>query len=158
MEDILRWTDEAGILNGLEIISGFPGETQEDLQATVDFLLRNGERLDQVYCTTLYLEKVSKLFAAPEKYGITNVAKADSRRDPSLGSMSDFKFDEIGGLPWKEKRRAADADFEYLMDRTKDVGFRLPSYEAEHLIFYLYSKFNDKRKIVSLLKRAAAVM
>jgi tetratricopeptide (TPR) repeat protein len=158
LAEIVRWTDEAGILTGLEMISGFPGETREDLQATVDFLRRHQAHIDMLYFTTLYLEKGSKLFAEPEKYGVTNIAKADPYDRPPRVSVSDFGFDELGGLPWQDKRRAVNADFQYALEQTKDIGFTLPRYEAEHLIFYLYSKFDDKRKIVSLLKRAAAVL
>ncbi|MBI5241530.1 MAG: tetratricopeptide repeat protein [Elusimicrobia bacterium] len=158
LEDTLRWTDEAGILTGLELISGFPSETREDVQATVDFLRRNQARIDMLYYTTLYLEKMSRLYSDPAGFGVANVAKFGPDDAPPLGSMSDFKFDEAGGLPWSEKRRATEADFQYLREQTRDIGFRLPTYEAEHLIFYLYSRLGDKKKIASVLKRAAAVL
>jgi tetratricopeptide (TPR) repeat protein/radical SAM superfamily enzyme YgiQ (UPF0313 family) len=158
LEQIVRWTDEAGILTGLEMISGFPGETREDLQSTIDFLRRNEAHIDMLYFTTLYLEKNSKLFSDPERYGITNISKADPYDRPPRVSVSDFGFDEVGGLPWKGKRQAVNADFQYALEQTRDIGFNLPRYEAEHLIFYLYSKFDEKKKIVELLKKIAKVL
>jgi radical SAM superfamily enzyme YgiQ (UPF0313 family) len=155
LEDILRFTDEAGILTGLEIICGFPGETQEDLQMTVDFINKNKAHLNFIYCNILFMDKGSKLYLSPGKYGIKNVAQVNYREN----ELRDLKFgyDEVDGLCWKERLNYMIKAYD-LLEKTRKEGFNFLSYVNEHLMFYLYSKFNDKKKVVNIYNEITKVM
>lgn len=47
-ERVLRFTHEAGICTNINIIVGFPGETEDELNETVEFLRRNKNYIDEV--------------------------------------------------------------------------------------------------------------
>jgi len=143
LEDILRWTDEAGIMSGLEIICGFPGETQEDLRMTVDYIKKNSAYLNTVYCNTLSLYQGSKLYSFPEKYGLKNITE-----NCSCGADTKTGYDEINGLRWEDRLKEANRAFGYIAENIRDKNFNVFSNEYEHLMFYLYSKFDDKNKVV----------
>ena len=151
LEDVLRWTDEAGILSGLEIICGFPGETPQDVGMTIDFIKRNRACLDMVYYNMLYVEKQSRLYLNPERYGVARFFEAQDA-GPEFGNMQ-VGFDEAGGLGWKEKLAQTRASYERIMRETARP--QVPYFEIEHFIFFLYSKFKDKKKIVAILEKVA---
>jgi radical SAM superfamily enzyme with C-terminal helix-hairpin-helix motif len=47
-EKVVRMTKESGICTNVNIIVGFPGETQEDFDQVVAFLRRNHDYIDEV--------------------------------------------------------------------------------------------------------------
>jgi MoaA/NifB/PqqE/SkfB family radical SAM enzyme len=53
---------------------GFPGETEEDFNETLDFVKRNARSLGRVYTSRTYfaLEEFSYVYDHPEKFGIKN--------------------------------------------------------------------------------------
>ncbi|MBI5239100.1 MAG: tetratricopeptide repeat protein [Elusimicrobia bacterium] len=153
LEDILRWSDEAGIMNGLEVICGFPGETDEDVRMTVDFIERNRERLDFVYCNTLYIEKQSRLCLSPERYGIRFLA--DGERREGAAPDKKVRYDEIDGLRWEDRLRQMGRAYGAITECIKRVNLDLHFYENEHFMFYLYSRLKDKKKVVQAFRGAA---
>ena len=54
VEQILKWSHEAGIYNAIEIIAGLPHEEDEDIEATVEFLKRNRQYIDQVFLKSVF--------------------------------------------------------------------------------------------------------
>jgi len=71
-ERVLRDTHEAGIIVTGNFMFGFPGETEEDAQMTLDFLRRNRSHLDRVYASATFtsLEAHSYLIDHQEELGI----------------------------------------------------------------------------------------
>jgi anaerobic magnesium-protoporphyrin IX monomethyl ester cyclase len=71
-ERVLRDTHEAGIKTTSNWMFGFPGETADDFQETLEFLRRNHAWLDRVYPSRTYtaLEEHAYLFQHPEEFGI----------------------------------------------------------------------------------------
>ncbi len=68
----LRLTKAAGITTGINLICGFPGETEEDFQRTLDALEEHREHIDRV--TSLSVCAVmpgSPLWTEHDKFGIT---------------------------------------------------------------------------------------
>lgn len=69
---IVRQLSEAGICVTANFMFGFPGETDEDFQKTLDFLKRNAVFLSRVYPSRTYcaLEEFSYLESHLEEFGI----------------------------------------------------------------------------------------
>ncbi|MBN1337371.1 MAG: radical SAM protein [Deltaproteobacteria bacterium] len=70
-ERILRLAAEAGLRNHVFTIFGFPTETVEEAQETLDFLERNRPWLSVVHRTRFALEEYSIVHRHPERFSIT---------------------------------------------------------------------------------------
>jgi len=135
---ILKESSTLGIWNGIELIAGLPFEKDEDITATIDFVNRHLPYVDYYHLNAFQL-RASLLLNYPEKYGITNVKKI---KHPYFL----FKFDEINGLEWEEKKGQIQRSYTLLSLATEQVNEK--GYNA-HLLFQLYEHFNrDKRRIL----------
>lgn len=157
LKNILSWTDEAGIWTGIEIISGFPHETKEDLDMTVDFLRKNKSYINNIYYNIFYLIRKSRFDLFHERYGIENIFDLDTyqytRRE--LKGLNRVGFDEAGGFKWKDKIRQMTAGYDYVVNKTYKYNSYLQAYEMEHFLFYLYSKFKKKNEIVRIFNKVS---
>ncbi len=78
MEQVLRAAAQAGIMNLVFILFGFPSETEEEFLATVELLLRNRRYIHAVCKGTFVLCEGSYIHRCPEEFAITNIhEKAD---------------------------------------------------------------------------------
>ncbi|GIW01494.1 radical SAM protein [Roseiflexus sp.] len=73
MHRILRESAEAGIWNHTFFFFGFPGETLDDAQQTVNFLYEHREHIHSAALGTFLLEIDAPAHRFPESFGITNV-------------------------------------------------------------------------------------
>lgn len=142
---VLRWCQEIGIWTGLEIICGFPKETEKDNDLTIGFLNKNKQFIDSIYVHRFYLVKGSKMWKYPEKYGIKNIRET---KGPKVGwrFQMDYEFDEIDGLKWGDKIK----QIMYFCNKTTyacGIDENKLHYEQILLLFKLYSIFSDKVKI-----------
>ena len=103
-ERVLRKTHALGIWNRINIIVGFPGETDADYQESVRFVERTGPLLDSVAISCFYLVP-SDLLKQPERYGIELHER--TRRADNRNVLSSFAFDETGGPRWDEREKIA---------------------------------------------------
>lgn len=71
-ERVLRDTHDAGIKTTGNFMFGFPGETEEDFQMTLDFLSRNARSLDRAYASATFtsLEEFSYLSDNLAQFGV----------------------------------------------------------------------------------------
>jgi len=69
-ERVIRDTWKAGISVFLFILVGFPTETEEDFQQTLDFIRRNAPFIDHVGVSSCEIQKGSHMDVHPELYGI----------------------------------------------------------------------------------------
>jgi len=69
---IIRQMHEAGICVTANFMFGFPGETEEDFEQTLNFVKRNARFLDRVYPSRTYfaLEEFSYVYDHPQEFGI----------------------------------------------------------------------------------------
>ena len=147
LENVLRWTDEAGIWTGLEVICGFPHERREDIDATISFLNANKKYINRVYLNHFDLRQGSVLYNSPEKYGLERIFKVDQCTEKDFSSYIEYGFDERDGLKWKDKIKQIDFSIKTVQERcAKGLHF----FTDEHLLFYLYSRFDDKDKVKSI--------
>lgn len=149
IENTLRWSQEAGIWSGVELISGLPHETEEDVELTVRFLESNAKNIDQVFLNPFYLEPNSAMALFPEKYGITNIRRVGYSGMKYFNTPAyNLSFDEINGLPWEEKQEQQWQSQKKICSAIERLGVRHPEYiEDMHVLFFLYSYYSKKSRI-----------
>ena len=74
IKDVLKKSHELGIKNTVYIMFGFPTETKEEFMETLMFLEDNKEYVDLVSPTIFGLQKGSRAFLHPDKFGIKNIS------------------------------------------------------------------------------------
>jgi len=74
IERVIRDTHNAGIGARVNFMFGFPGETEEDFEETLNFLKRNREFFVQVHPSETFccIDPGTYLFIHPEEFGVTN--------------------------------------------------------------------------------------
>jgi len=77
---LLRDSSAVGLWNHLFLFLGFPGETMEDAQATLDFLYEERPYVHSLGMGTFALERYAPTLSEPERYGIERVTR-DPKRD-----------------------------------------------------------------------------
>lgn len=148
VEQILKWSHEAGIYNAIEIIAGLPHEEDEDIETTVEFLKRNRQYVDQVFLNPFSLITGSLMHKNPEQYGLTNIRPVatifNKKPDEVYSWIQRYTFDEVNGLPWKEKVKQIERSFL----RIHQVQLELEQGGHDiHELFQLFTKFGEKRLI-----------
>ncbi|MFH1800257.1 MAG: radical SAM protein, partial [Candidatus Omnitrophota bacterium] len=145
LEDTLKWSDEAGIWTGVEIICGLPHEQERDIEETIAFLNKNKRYIDTLYINQFDLRDGSMLLSRAKELGIENVSRIDQYATEEFSNFHKYKYDEIDGLRWPDKRKQIVHSYKKLLDQTEGNDFF--SYELEHLLFFLYHQFGDKQKV-----------
>jgi MoaA/NifB/PqqE/SkfB family radical SAM enzyme len=71
-DKVIKDTHESGIVVTANFMFGFPGETEEDFQLTLDFIKRNAKFLDRVYPSRTFfaLEEYSYIHSHLAEFGI----------------------------------------------------------------------------------------
>ena len=147
---IMAWSHEAGIYNSLEVVAGFPTETDEDVEETVKLLHTLRPYVDQVYLNPFSLITGSLMHRQPEKYGITNVrpvATIFSRNPDEVYSwIQRYTFDELGegGLCWKDKIKQIERSYRRVHEAQLELN--LGGHDI-HTMFQRFTKFGDKTKV-----------
>jgi radical SAM superfamily enzyme YgiQ (UPF0313 family) len=148
VEQILKWSHEAGIYNSIEIIAGLPHEDDEDIEATVNFIRRNRQYVDQIFLNPFSMITGSLMHKNPEQYGLTNIQPVatifERKPDEVYSWIQRFTFDEVNGLPWKEKVKQIELSYQ----RIHQVQLELEQGGHDiHELFQLFTKFGEKHLI-----------
>jgi len=74
IERVIRDTHDAGIGTRVNFMFGFPGETEEDFEETLNFLKRNKEFFVQVHPSETFccIDPNTYLLNHPEEFGVAN--------------------------------------------------------------------------------------
>lgn len=122
--DVSRNCAEAGISVTWYAMVGFPSETREEAQATLDFIIQNSDSVREVSLQTFHMDEIAATYQDPETFGIEILADPDS----DLALYHDYRAKT--GMTQEE---AAEM-FEELM-----VGFRenLPLFSGENIFFFM---------------------
>src|SRR3989344_6922171 len=72
---VLKESHEVKIKNLVFIIIGFPTETKEELMDSIHFVEKNFNYIDLISTSRFGLQRGSKVFMFPEKYGITEITE-----------------------------------------------------------------------------------
>ena len=71
MAGVLRAFKTAGIANQVCAFVGFPGETREEAQATVDFMEANSDAIARMALGTFSIDPMSPVWLEPERFGLS---------------------------------------------------------------------------------------
>lgn len=143
---VLRDGAAAGIWNHTFAFFGFPGETLEDAQETVDFLFGARRDLHSVCTGTFLLERHSDVEARPGDYGVTRLLR---QRDRDLTYYYDYQV--ASGLTAEQAEQIEG----YFVDS-------LPQKQRAHIYYhdiyrFLYaSQFESGAPLPLLLPEAGA--
>lgn len=85
---ILRDSHEVGIWNHTFFFFGFPGETLDDAQQTVNFVYENGELINSASMGTFLLERYAPAYHYPKAFGITRIVE---RSEADLAFYFDYE-------------------------------------------------------------------
>jgi len=144
-ESVLKRSDDLGIWNGVNLISGLPQESDADMEMSINFIKRNIGIVDMWQVTPFYLVK-SKFLEYPKKYGII-IRNREVVDDKGEGDLIMASFDEENGLRWEEKREKTAKNFKLLLE-TIDNHAVVPNLSNMTLLFFLYKKFNSSKSRV----------
>lgn len=100
VEKCLELSAAVGIKNHVFVICGFPTETRDEWQETLDFLQRTRPFIHAVHKTTFGLERGTPVFDDPARFSIT-------RMWPKAGGAL-YDFECSAGMSRAEARRALD--------------------------------------------------
>ncbi len=114
-ERILAKAHELGIWSQIEIICGFPYETEHDIDMTIEFINKNSEYIKDFDIFKFWLDGLFKKF--PGRY---NIKKFESGPRVSV-SGNRIEFEELDGMGWKEKLE----QMNYHFDKIKKIEDRL---------------------------------
>jgi anaerobic magnesium-protoporphyrin IX monomethyl ester cyclase len=110
-ENVICRLRESGIRVAINIICGFPGETEEHHQQTIEFLRKIGKRLNKVHISPCHIFDGSQLSLYPDRYGVDQPERIDYKFWTTSDGSNDYALrarrvseiitalDDIG-VPW----------------------------------------------------------
>lgn len=128
--EVLQAAHEAGIVNHIFLISGFPTETNEEFSETVDFLYENSNAIYGIHRGTFILTEDSPIWCSPEQFSITTIRM--SRNDP-LGKM--FSYECSQGVSQQE----ANANLQSALPFFREIhpfAKLMPTFRDHSLLLY----------------------
>ena len=129
--EVCKNSTQTGIWNHAFFFFGFPTETEEEAQETIDFVLSNKDIIHSVGYSVFCLGKYAPVRKHPELYGVNRI-QIDENKDFQLW----YNYDVNTGLN-QEKAREINKTFQELLDEEYDnikVWGRL---HREHLLLYI---------------------
>jgi radical SAM superfamily enzyme YgiQ (UPF0313 family)/ferredoxin len=146
-QKVIRLSHEAGIWNYANFIAGYPHESIDDVRATVDFIERNADFIDEIQAGPLTIIWDTALYVHPEKF---NIRLRDELRNQAFGPADIYAFDEIGGLDWATKQRQQEASTS-IVNKTwlSHAGTNTVPVEQ---VFIRFDKLGDKKAVRQQLK------
>lgn len=87
---IIKDANDSGIWNEVFTMLGFPSETKDEAQMTIDIICKNLDIMQPVIPSTFHLKKHAKIRKNPEFYGITNIS------EPEDDFLPHYEFESNG--------------------------------------------------------------
>ncbi len=128
MSRILRESNEAGIWNHTFFFFGFPGETIEDAQQTVNFLFDHKPYVNSAAMGTFLMERYSPAHRFPQSFGVSRIIEEE---DKDLAIY--FDYEVYKGMDAEMAERVADR----FMDTLPDKAY--PQFYANDVYRFLYA-------------------
>lgn len=128
MSRILQASSEAGIWNHTFFFFGFPGETLEHAQETVNFLFQHKGYINSAAMGTFLMERYSPAHRFPGTYKVSRVIE-----EPDKDLAIYFDYEVETGLDAAMAERVADRFMETLPDKS------FPQFYANDVYRFLYA-------------------
>lgn len=128
MSRILKESSAAGIWNHTFFFFGFPGETLEDAQETVNFLYNHKPHIHSAAMGTFLMERYSPAHRFPEKFGVSKVIE-----EPHKDLAIYFDYEVEGGMDANFADKVAD----HFTDTLPDKSY--PQFYANDVYRFLYA-------------------
>jgi anaerobic magnesium-protoporphyrin IX monomethyl ester cyclase len=128
MSRILLESTEAGIWNHTFFFFGFPGETMEDAQATVNFLFDHRHAIHSAALGTFLMERYSPAHRFPGQYGVRRIIE-----DPDKDLAIYFDYEVEAGIDMP----LAETIMERLIDTLPARPY--PQFYANDIYRFLYA-------------------
>lgn len=131
-EKVLASSAGAGIWNYAWFFTGFPSETEEEARETVDFILKNQDRVHSVAIGAVFgLEEYTDIVENPEKYSLKEVK-------PVKGNDLSFVYDYsvMEGLCPDEAKKLADEFSKKILDNHRQ-GIIMATMPRVHQFLYV---------------------
>ena len=128
MHRILRESYEAGIWNHTFFFFGFPGETLEDAQQTVNFLFEHKEHVNSAALGTFLMERYSPAHRFPNQFGVSKIVEEE---DKDLAIYFDYEVEN--GIDNDMAERIMDGFLNTLPDK------RYPHFYVSDVYRFLYA-------------------
>lgn len=145
IEAVLRNSAESGIWNHVFLFFGFPTETEEEAQETIEFVFGNRRFINSLGSGTFSLGRHSQVMMHPESYGIAEV-RMDANRD----FANWYYYTMSAGLTMKRAQEIRANFNERLPEEYNDFSIWGNLLHREHLLLYLiYYGTNDLSSVVS---------
>lgn len=122
--EVIRRVHEAGISVTLYVMVGFPTETEEEAQFTMDTLLANRDYFEEVSMRVFYLDFKSEIFRRHREFAISEVIEEEGC---DLQVYFDFKTSE--GMSRQQARR------KYL-EMLGELKSNLPVFQNQNLLYH----------------------
>ena len=136
VDRILSESAEVGIWNHTFFFFGFPGETLQDAQETVNFLYKHKEHIHSAALGTFLMERYSPAHRAPQTFGVKRIIE---KPDKDLAIYFDYEVE--AGMDDK----MADLVAERFLDTLPDK--RYPQYYVSDVYRFLYASYLSERKL-----------
>jgi anaerobic magnesium-protoporphyrin IX monomethyl ester cyclase len=134
MHRILRESAEVGLWNHTFFFFGFPGETLEDAQETVNFLYEHKYHINSAALGTFLLERYAPAHRFPETFGIKRIIE-----DPNKDLAIYFDYDVEAGMDERMAELVADRFLESLPIK------RHPQFYVHDVYRFLYASYLSER-------------
>jgi hypothetical protein len=143
--EVCKNVHNAGIWNHLYTFLGFPTESAEEAQQTIDFLINHKDIIHSFNIASFLLNKGAEVVRCPQKYGITSINPG-----PAPDFTLAYDYTVSSGLSCAEATEMSDIYREKVIDRydNKEV-FKL---DYEEILLYL-THYRDSD--LSLMKLAS---
>lgn len=136
VDRILRESAEAGIWNHTFFFFGFPGETIEDAQETVNFLFRHKYHINSAAMGTFLMERYSPAHRFPQSFGVKRIIE-----DPDKDLAIYFDYEVHSGMDERMSDRVAESFLATLPTK------RYPQYYVSDVYRFLYASHLSERNI-----------
>ncbi|MDD5656619.1 MAG: radical SAM protein [Elusimicrobia bacterium] len=149
-ERYLRLSHKLGIWNQVNLIGGFPTETDTDVRETTEFLRRNSDCIDTYALNPFYLYPESPFYRQARRFGIRPLPPAPRPECLSADARAGYvteRFDEIGGLDWRQKDAQIRRSTQLLAQTIAQTSsFGAIDQEHLHLLMHLYRRLGHAQK------------
>ncbi len=141
-EELIRNTSKLGIRVSVNIVIGFPGETEDDISATEDFLKRNIDFINDVFFHSLVVLPNTALSSRKDEYGIelsgANSASSWFTKDGMNNYEIRLKRIDFLKQAVKEKYASNIAEFNHYLSLAEDFYDKKDLQRA--LVYFLKAK------------------